>query len=112
MKTTNKRNDSNFSRENVQNPYRNPHERILKVTEKRKGKLRRFFAIRDCEFRCWRGTKALDEHDAWTRDIARRAEFATRAAANRALEAIWNWRQAQSDQGKFFTNPFTQGVAA
>jgi hypothetical protein len=58
------------------------------------GPPRRLYAIRDINLDYWRGTSALEEYDAWTRDTSRRATFDTRAEAERELAAIWESRRS------------------
>ena len=101
MKTTNKRNDNqNSSRENVPNPYRNPHERIVRITEKWDGKTRVFYAIRDYSLGLWRGMSDLDEPDAWTRYLFKRAIFDTRAEARHELMEIEDWRREKAEYSR------------
>lgn len=90
----------------------NPQERIVTITETCDGATHSFYAIRDCDLGYWRGTGALDEHDAWTRDIGRRAEFTSRAEAIREMKSIWNWRRARSGDDQPFTDLLRKGKAA
>jgi len=66
----------------------NPHERVVMVTETIDGQDRTFYAIRDRHLGYWRGYGALDEYNAWTRDLGHRAEFASPAEARAELRAI------------------------
>lgn len=50
------------------------------------------YAIYDADLGYWRGTSALREYDAWTRDTSRRAVFQSRERAERELAAIHQWR--------------------
>jgi len=74
----------------------NANEKVVSVAETCDGRTRRFHAIRDVQLNCWRSTGAIDEYNAWTRDISMRAEFATRADAEREMRAIWGWRLMMS----------------
>lgn len=68
-------------------------ERVMKIeVQPARGKPRTCYAIYDGHLGYWRGTSALTDYDAWTRDTKRRAEFPTRAEAERELMAILNWR--------------------
>mgnify|MGYP001370461401 CR=1 FL=1 len=90
----------------------NPLERVVKVTETCDGVTRSFYAIHDRELGYWRGTSALDDYYAWTRDTTRRAEFARRADAIRELKAIWDWRRARAGRDEAFMNILRKGKAA
>ena len=84
----------------------NPHERIVRGTETDGDVTRRFYVIRDKKLGYWRGTDALDEPYAWTRDIGRRAEFRHRRDAVRELKFIWSWRRAQTTEVQPIMAPF------
>ena len=69
----------------------NGDERIVKVLEIVEGKETVFYAIRDVHLDYWRSVHPMDDRVAWTRDRHQRAEFASRAEAERELEYIWQW---------------------
>ena len=98
MKTKNKRNSNKSPRGKSQKPHKYPYERIVRITEKWDGRTRVFFAIRDYALGYWRGTGELDEYDAWTRDLYKRATFDTRRDARGELAHIWAWRAEKEDE--------------
>lgn len=51
------------------------------------------YAIRDVCLDYWRGKSGLDEYDAWTRDLKRRAVFHSRVEAERELVSIQRIRE-------------------
>lgn len=69
-------------------------ERIVKIEVKmRRGGTASRYAIYDEHLGYWRGTSALTDYDAWTRDTARRATFMSRPEAYREWKAIRRWRR-------------------
>jgi len=71
----------------------NSDERIVKICETVDKKVQTFYSIWDRNLSYWRGISPLGEHDAWTRDITRRAKFKTRQEAKRELACIHQWRE-------------------
>ena len=98
MKTKNTRNGSNSPRGKSKHSHKYPHERIVRIIEKWDGRTRVFYAIRDYALGYWRGTCELDEPNAWTRDLHRRAMFETRSDAREELVHIWSWRESAEDE--------------
>jgi hypothetical protein len=69
-------------------------ERIVKVEVKmRRAGTSTRYAIYDAHLGYWRGTSALTDYDAWTRDTGRRATFKSRSEAYREWKAIRRWRR-------------------
>ena len=71
----------------------NPDERIVRIQETVDKRTRTFYAIRDTDLDYWRSASSLWDHDAWTRDVGRRAEYASRQEAQRELKSIRRWRR-------------------
>jgi len=94
VKTRNNRRDSG----KPHNPHKDPHERIVRIIEKWDGRTRVFYAIRDYVLGYWRGTCELDEPNAWTRDLYKRAMFDTRREAREELTHIWCWREEKEEE--------------
>jgi hypothetical protein len=88
------------------------HGTIYKITETCDGQTRSFYAIQDIEFGHWRGVSELDDYDVWTRDLNRRAEFASRQEARDELKRLWGWRRGQRSDGHLLAILFKKGRAA
>lgn len=71
----------------------NPEERIVEVVVTRKGRIRRYYAIRDEYLNYWRSVLPIADDRAWTRDKTLRALFPNREAAGRELQSIWEYRR-------------------
>jgi len=98
MKTSNKRNSRKSPRGDAMNLYSNPNEQIATITETCGRKTRTFYAIRDCAMNYWRGTSDLDDYDAWTRDLGKRAMFESLSDARRELMEIAEWRRENEER--------------
>ena len=71
----------------------NADERIVRIQETIDDETRIFYAIRDKCLDYWRSDSPLHDHDAWTRDVGRRAEYSSRGEARKQLKSIRKWRQ-------------------
>lgn len=71
----------------------NTDERIVRIQETIDDETRIFYAIRDRSLDYWRSEAPLHSHDAWTRDLRRRAEYNSRKEAARELKSIRRWRR-------------------
>ncbi len=72
------------------------NERIVKVSETVDKEVQTFYTIWDRHLGYWRSTSLIDEYDAWTRDLTKRAKFHTRNQAKRELANIQQWRRGES----------------
>lgn len=74
----------------------NADERVVEVVVTRRGRTRRYYAIRDEYLNYWRSVMAIWDDRAWTRDKILRALFRSREAAGRELQGIWEYRRQKA----------------